>query len=72
MVSGLRQSNAWSPRMTCKLEYCRKVQELNLDQSNFLANQQQVIGFAVPVTSPSILCKNVRLKTILMSQTSMF
>jgi hypothetical protein len=44
----------------------------HLDQSNFLANQQQVIGFAVPVNSPSILCKNARLKTILMSQTSMF
>ncbi len=44
----------------------------HLDQSNFLANQQQVIGFAVPVTSPSILCKNARPKTILMSQTSMF
>jgi hypothetical protein len=29
-----------------------------LDQSNYLADQQQVSGFAVPFTSLSILCKN--------------
>jgi hypothetical protein len=30
----------------------------HLDQSNYLANQQQVLGFAVPFTSLSKLCKN--------------
>jgi hypothetical protein len=30
----------------------------HLDQSNHLANQQQVLGFAMPFASFSILCKN--------------
>jgi hypothetical protein len=30
----------------------------HLDQSNHLANQQQVLGFAVPFASLSILCIN--------------
>jgi hypothetical protein len=30
----------------------------HLDQSNYLANQQQMLGFVVPFTSLSILCKN--------------
>jgi hypothetical protein len=30
----------------------------HLDQSNYLANQQQVLGFAVTFTSLSKLCKN--------------
>jgi hypothetical protein len=29
----------------------------HLDQSNYLANQQQVLGFAMPFTSLSIMCK---------------
>jgi len=29
----------------------------HLDQSNYLANQQQVLGFAVPFTSLSKLCQ---------------
>jgi hypothetical protein len=29
-----------------------------LDQSNYLANQQQVLGFAIPFTNLSIHCKN--------------
>jgi hypothetical protein len=33
-----------------------------MDQSNHLANQQQVLGFAVPFASLGILCKNARLK----------
>jgi hypothetical protein len=30
----------------------------HLDQSNHLANQQQVLGFAVPFASLRILCKS--------------
>jgi hypothetical protein len=30
----------------------------HLDQSNHLANQQQVLGFAMPFASLNILCKN--------------
>jgi len=30
----------------------------HLDQSNHLANQQQVLGFALPFASLSIMCKN--------------
>jgi hypothetical protein len=50
---------------------------IHLDQSNFLANQQQVLGFDVSFTSLSILVKNAGpklfcwAKTILLSQTSM-
>jgi hypothetical protein len=33
-----------------------------MDQSNRLANQKQVLGFAVPFTSLRILCKNAGLK----------
>jgi hypothetical protein len=31
----------------------------HLDQSNHLANQRQVLGFALPFASLSIMCKNV-------------
>jgi hypothetical protein len=34
----------------------------HLDQSNYLANQQQVLGFAVPFTSLSKLCQIAGLK----------
>jgi hypothetical protein len=30
----------------------------HLDQSNYLANQQQVLSFAVPITSLRKVCKN--------------
>jgi hypothetical protein len=36
----------------------RLVIATHLDQSNYLANQEQVLGFAVPFTSLSKLCKN--------------
>jgi hypothetical protein len=29
-----------------------------MEESNYLANQQQVLGFAVPIASLSMLCKN--------------
>jgi hypothetical protein len=32
------------------------------DQSNYLADQQQVLGFDVPITSLCILLKNAELK----------
>jgi hypothetical protein len=44
----------------------------HLDQSNYLANQQQMLGFVVLFTSLSKLCKKHWVKTILQSQTSMF
>jgi hypothetical protein len=28
-----------------------------MEESNYLANQQQVLGFAVPIASLSMLCK---------------
>ncbi len=34
----------------------------HVDQSNYLTNQQQVLGFAVPRTSLSKLCQNARPK----------
>jgi hypothetical protein len=43
-----------------------------MDQSNHLANQQQVLGFAVPFASLGILCKNAGLKPFLLSQTGRF
>jgi hypothetical protein len=42
----------------------------HLDQSNYLANQQQVLGFAMPFTTLSTVY-NCWAKTILLSQTSM-
>jgi hypothetical protein len=30
----------------------------HLDQSNYLANQQQVLGFAIPFTNLSMHCKS--------------
>ncbi len=36
----------------------RLLEATHLDQSNHLANQQQVLGFAMPFASFSILCKN--------------
>ncbi len=40
----------------------RLVIATHMDQSNHLANQQQVLGFAVPFASLGILCKNAGLK----------
>jgi hypothetical protein len=36
----------------------RQLTATHLDRSKYLANQQQVLGFVVPFTSLSILCKN--------------
>jgi hypothetical protein len=36
----------------------------HLEQSNHLANQQQVLGFAVPFASLSPMCKNAGSKKI--------
>ncbi len=44
----------------------------HLDQSNHLANQQQVLGFAVPFASLSIFCWNTGTRTIVLSQTGTF
>jgi hypothetical protein len=42
----------------------RQLIATHLDHSNYLANQQQVLGFVVPFTSLSILCKNARPKPL--------
>jgi hypothetical protein len=42
-----------------------------VDQSNYPANQQQVLGFAVPITSVRKMGKKCWVKTILQRQTSM-
>jgi hypothetical protein len=49
----------------------RPLIETHLDQSNYLGNQQPVLSFAVPFASLSTL-KNCWVKTILLSQISMF
>jgi len=43
-----------------------------LDQSNYLANQQQVSGFVLPIYQPLHLVGKGGAKTILQSQTGMF
>jgi hypothetical protein len=43
----------------------------HLEQSNYLPNQQQVLGFAVPRTNLSKLSKHVGPKPFLLSQTGM-
>jgi hypothetical protein len=50
----------------------RLVTAAHLDQSKYLANQQQVLGFAVPFTGLSKLGKISRPKSILLSQTGLF
>jgi hypothetical protein len=49
----------------------RLLKATHVDQSNYPANQQQVLGFAVPITSVRKMGKNCWVKTILLSQTSM-
>jgi hypothetical protein len=44
----------------------------HLEQSNHLANQQQVLGFAVPFASLSPIVQKCWVKKNLLSQTSMF
>jgi hypothetical protein len=44
----------------------------HLDQSNYLVNQQQVLGFVVPLANLTTILVNAGLKTILLSQTGMF
>jgi hypothetical protein len=46
----------------------RILMAIHMEQSNHLANQQQVLSFFVSFASLSILCT----KTILLSQTGMF
>ncbi len=44
----------------------------HLDCSNYLANQQQVLGFVVPFTSLSILCKNAGPKPLCWAKPACF
>ncbi len=51
----------WHPRLVisdCKIGG-RLLIATHLNQSNYPAKQQQVLGFAVPFTSPNIMWKNV-------------
>jgi hypothetical protein len=59
-----------SPTKTGTAKDRRLLIATHLKQSNKLANQQQVSGFAGPFASLSILKKKCWAKTILLSQTS--
>ncbi len=50
----------------------RLLRATHLDQSNYLANQQQVSGFVLPFYQPLRLVEKCWAKTIVQSQTGMF